>query len=363
VLLILVLSTLACDLTPLERAIEDALRALWDAFLKAITDEILRILEEIRRQVEQAVENLVNGIVEQAQQAIDAVVAWVEEMVRVIERLINDLIKLISGRQQPLLYYTTYTASVRECERLNCAVIARLPPDTPVVVIGSVDGDMSADSTLWRQILYQEREVYIHSSLLTDTPPPPPEPPERVAEPPGLIFPWLPGYRHTVTAGFGDIVFGNIHEGIDFFEDPHVESGEDRNLEVVAAHRGTVVAVVDTNSETVCNLDLNRTYGNYVEIRYENSDYHTIYAHLAPNSVGHRNREGGIESFVPGESVVEQGEVIGVIGCTGNTSGPHLHFELQEGSQPRPPSFFECRGCSRQCQPVRNGTYPPCSTE
>lgn len=40
--------------------------------------------------------------------------------------------------------------------------------------------------------------------------------------------------------------------------------------------------------------------------------------------------------FAPGAEVgspVEQGGVIGYIGCTGNCSGPHVHFEIRQGSE------------------------------
>lgn len=57
-------------------------------------------------------------------------------------------------------------------------------------------------------------------------------------------------------------------------------------------------------------------YGNYVRIRHANG-YQTAYAHMsriAPNA-----REG---------IKVRQGQVIGYIGSTGLSSGPHLHYEV-----------------------------------
>ncbi len=57
-------------------------------------------------------------------------------------------------------------------------------------------------------------------------------------------------------------------------------------------------------------------YGNYVLIRHGNG-YHTAYAHLSRYGTGIRT--GGR---------VRQGQVIGHIGTTGRSTGPHLHFEL-----------------------------------
>jgi murein DD-endopeptidase MepM/ murein hydrolase activator NlpD len=59
----------------------------------------------------------------------------------------------------------------------------------------------------------------------------------------------------------------------------------------------------------------NRGYGNLVVIDHGNG-YQTIYAHLSQWNV------------TCGESVF-QGNVIGLSGSTGNSSGPHLHFEVR----------------------------------
>lgn len=56
--------------------------------------------------------------------------------------------------------------------------------------------------------------------------------------------------------------------------------------------------------------------GNYIRIRHPNG-YHTAYAHLL-------RFKKGIKSGVK----VRQGEVIGYVGSTGLSSGPHLHYEV-----------------------------------
>lgn len=55
-------------------------------------------------------------------------------------------------------------------------------------------------------------------------------------------------------------------------------------------------------------------YGNFVSIRH-NSTFTTNYAHLSKIYVGYGQR-------------VKQGDVIGTVGSTGFSTGPHLHFEM-----------------------------------
>lgn len=67
------------------------------------------------------------------------------------------------------------------------------------------------------------------------------------------------------------------------------------------------------------------SYGNYVRIRH-NGDFSTAYAHMS--GFGR-----GIKSGVR----VRQGDIIGYVGTTGRSTGPHLHYEiLKDGSQVNP---------------------------
>ncbi len=78
---------------------------------------------------------------------------------------------------------------------------------------------------------------------------------------------------------------------------------------IYAAMSGKIAAVGFTN-----------VYGNYVIINHENG-YQTLYAHMlrkAPVSVGQR---------------VAQGEQIGLVGSTGYSTGPHLHFTVYKNGK------------------------------
>ena len=62
--------------------------------------------------------------------------------------------------------------------------------------------------------------------------------------------------------------------------------------------------------------------GNCIKIRH-NSTYQTIYAHM--QSFGRGIKEG---------VRVKQGQIIGYVGSTGNSTGPHLHYEvIQNGKK------------------------------
>ncbi|MGM0443165.1 MAG: peptidoglycan DD-metalloendopeptidase family protein [Fibrobacterota bacterium] len=58
-------------------------------------------------------------------------------------------------------------------------------------------------------------------------------------------------------------------------------------------------------------------YGNTVELQHKNSGYYTRYAHMSAFAV-----EKG--------DMVKRGEVIGYVGNTGVSTGPHLHYEIRK---------------------------------
>ena len=95
--------------------------------------------------------------------------------------------------------------------------------------------------------------------------------------------------------------FSKMHQGVDF-----------------AAPRGT--PVVAAGDGTIIYAGTKGGYGNYVMINHHNG-YKTVYAHLSKitTHVGHR---------------VRQGQVIGAVGSTGRSTGPHLHHEVHYQNRP-----------------------------
>ena len=86
-----------------------------------------------------------------------------------------------------------------------------------------------------------------------------------------------------------------------------------RDKNVIAAKAGTVV----TSTALRRSDGTYRSYGEYVVIDHHDGTM-TLYAHMSPNS----------RRVSVGESVA-QGQVLGIVGTTGNSTGLHLHFEVR----------------------------------
>lgn len=89
----------------------------------------------------------------------------------------------------------------------------------------------------------------------------------------------------------------------------------------LAAPVGTpIVAAADGKVILSRTGGYNGGYGTYVVISHSNGTQ-SLYAHMAANNVSVGD-------------MVKQGEVIGSIGMTGKTTGPHIHFEIRGARNP-----------------------------
>lgn len=93
----------------------------------------------------------------------------------------------------------------------------------------------------------------------------------------------------------------------------------------IAATVGTPVKAADAG--TVVTASYMGAYGNTVMVDHGGGRIVTLYAHLSRMVV------------VPGE-VVGRGQVVGYVGTTGRSTGPHLHFEVRLDDQPVDPAGF-----------------------
>ncbi len=117
----------------------------------------------------------------------------------------------------------------------------------------------------------------------------------------------LPEVR--ITSSFGlrkNPVTGTIkvHQGLD-----------------LAAPVGT--PVYPCRDGVVSKVGYDEVYGNYIVITHEGG-WSSLYGHLG-------SIQTGLQSYVP------SGTVIGTVGMTGQTTGPHLHFELRQEGKARDP--------------------------
>lgn len=124
---------------------------------------------------------------------------------------------------------------------------------------------------------------------------------------------WPSGTSKTVTSKYGyrtHPIYGNkrFHAGVDI--------GAPMGSAIMAADGGTVIVSTYDGG-----------YGNYVMLNHGDGRV-TLYAHMSSRaaSVG---------------QTVTQGQVIGYVGSTGNSTGPHLHFEVRvNGGTVNPLKYF-----------------------
>ncbi len=116
----------------------------------------------------------------------------------------------------------------------------------------------------------------------------------------GLLRTPIDGAR--ISSGYGNrrhpvLGYTKQHKGVDF-----------------AAPTGT--PIMASGDGVIEKMGPWASYGNYIRIRH-NSEFSTAYAHLSRFSKG----------LHPGKRV-KQAQIIGYVGATGRTTGPHLHYEL-----------------------------------
>jgi len=127
----------------------------------------------------------------------------------------------------------------------------------------------------------------------------------------GFLWP-LPGYL-TLTSKFGwrtSPITGRseFHLGTD-----------------IPAPRGT--QILASKSGLVTTSTSHYSYGNYVVVTHSDGTQ-TLYAHMSKRAVNKGD-------------VVTQGQVIGYVGSTGNSTGNHLHFEIwKNGQRTNAESYF-----------------------
>lgn len=123
-----------------------------------------------------------------------------------------------------------------------------------------------------------------------------------------MIYP-CPAYT-TITCAFGAY---SGHSGCDF------ATGGQVNQRIVAAESGTVIISTDLKNTN----GTYRSYGRYIVIRHDktNSSGKTVYTLYAHNN----------SRVVSEGEYVQKGQLIAYSGSTGNSTGPHLHFEVRVG--------------------------------
>jgi murein DD-endopeptidase MepM/ murein hydrolase activator NlpD len=121
----------------------------------------------------------------------------------------------------------------------------------------------------------------------------------------------LPGHAVNSRFGLRQLSFephARMHDGVD-----------------IAAPVGSQIHA--TAAGVVSRTGVSSSYGRFVEINHGDG-VTSFYAHMS--------RTAGLR---PGARVAE-GEVLGYVGSTGHSTGPHLHFEIRKDGEPLNPQMF-----------------------
>ena len=129
-------------------------------------------------------------------------------------------------------------------------------------------------------------------------------------------FTWpVPSCTH-LSRGFGDTSMGSFHKGVD------IASGGIYGAAIVAADSGRVIMAGWGNYGTGYG-----GYGNVVAIDH-GGGYSSLYGHMSRVAVSTGQQ-------------VSKGQVIGYVGSTGDSTGPHCHFEIRvNGVAKNPMNWF-----------------------
>lgn len=105
------------------------------------------------------------------------------------------------------------------------------------------------------------------------------------------------GYRSAASTNY---VGSTNHKGVD-----------------IGAYYGSNILAAKAGVVSIASYGWNGGYGNYVVILHGSNESYTLYAHMS-------------SILVTAGQQVSQGQVIGLVGSTGNSTGPHIHFEVHE---------------------------------
>ena len=185
-------------------------------------------------------------------------------------------------------------AEIEEAEQLIVELEEQLETDRAAYE-EQLAKEQALESEIQNMIAELERQEAANSIVSTGT----------------YIWP-LPGYSPGSAYGW------RIHP---IWGDMRFHAGED-----IGAPSGTPILAADSGIATVIPNNGNG-YGNYIIINHGGGRT-TLYAHMSAFAVSN------------GQSVT-QGQTIGYVGSTGNSTGPHLHFEVRvNGATTDPKSYF-----------------------
>lgn len=223
-----------------------------------------------------------------------------EEKVAAVQAALQQAQLELNGEQQDQARAKNQLSSLAD-ERRNLVAVAASQRRHVAGEVAQME-DLSASEEAQLEALIREREAEIEAQ-------------QRARGIAGNAVPSAPGtfewpVSGTITSPFGwrSNPFGGapeFHQGLD-----------------IAAPQGTTV--VASAGGTVLMAQWYGGYGNYILID-DGGGYSTGYGHLSA-------------FYVSAGQQVKQGQAIGAVGCTGECTGPHVHFEIRIHGKPVDPA-------------------------
>ncbi len=202
--------------------------------------------------------------------------------VATIDSIKSELLALQNFREQVLKMMGADSATIEQLRKMTYEEIVQQYPDLQAPVsVGVGEGDEAAATDTVGQ-------TAVNISRLP-APGKPSKQPVQTDIPAGLP---VKTQIYRISLGFT-----GVHTGIDI--------ATSYNTPVIATADGIVV---EAGTDSI--------YGNHVIIKHRNG-YETLYAHMSTIRVK------------KGDSV-RKGQILGFVGMTGHTSGPHVHYEVRQ---------------------------------
>lgn len=256
-------------------------------------------------------------------------------------------IEVIDDQHRALLDLSgsTLTEAIGRADRAKGDERARIAPGMTAVVYLSVPVVGTGATHLTHRVVYADvnaQEFTIEGGALTSRPSAP-----KVLNPPLRGGPWVAiydarwerGHRRVIYATHGqakipgrfaiDWILVGPHGGFASGKGETPAQWYGYGADVLAVADATVATVGEGVAEpatlkegTARKVPLEDAAGNYVALDLGDGRY-AFYEHLKPGSI----------TVKPGQRV-RPGEVIGKLGFTGESTGPHLHFHVSDANAP-----------------------------
>lgn len=228
-----------------------------------------------------------------------------EDTIRWANGLKND--KITVGDQVKILPVTGVSHKVERGDTVYS--IAQKYDTNPQVIVDFPFNDFANPQTF---SLVEGQIVIVPDGIMPDERPSAP----RRTQPRYIAS---PGNQQVFGSGFAWPINGTMNQYFSWYH-PGLDLGASTGTPIVAAQSGTVVAVYTSG--------WNSGYGSHVII--QGGGYTTLYAHMSQVAAS------------VGQSVTAGQSVIGYVGSTGRSTGPHLHFEVRgAGGNVNPLNFLQ----------------------